>query len=59
MIENRKKTTNLTSRVADGEVDSESYKRALDDLESQKKELEEKIWKIRNELYKDDYEKPF
>lgn len=53
------KIRKLTDRVADGELDSEAYKRALDDLEVQKKEIEEKIWKLRNELFKDDYEKPF
>lgn len=49
----------LTDRVAEGEVDSESYKRAADDLDSQMKVLEEKLWKLRNKLFKDDYEKPF
>jgi len=53
------KITRLTVRVAEGEVDSDSYKRALDDLESQKRTLEEELWKLRNKLFKDEYEKPF
>jgi chromosome segregation ATPase len=53
------KIRKLTDRVADGELDSEAYKRALDDFEAQKKEVEERLWKLRNELFKDDYEKPF
>jgi hypothetical protein len=53
------KIRQLTDRLADGKIDSEAYKRASNDLEQQKSELEEKIWKLRNDLFKDDYEKPF
>lgn len=55
----KSKIRKLTDRVADGELDSEAYKRALDDFEAQKKEVEEQLWKLRNKLFKDDYEKPF
>lgn len=55
----KNKTKRLTDRLADGEIDSESYKRASDDLEKQEKELEEKLWKLKNKLFKDEYEKPF
>jgi len=55
----KSKIRKLTDRVADGELDSEAYKRALDDFEVQKKEVEEQLWKLRNKLFKDDYEKPF
>lgn len=53
------KLRRLTDRLADGELDSESYKRAANDLEQHKKDLEEKLWKLRNKLFKDEYEKPF
>jgi len=53
------KIRKLTDRLADGELDSESYKRASDDFEKQEKEIEEKLWKLRNKLFKDEYEKPF
>jgi len=53
------KLRKLTDRLADGELDSESYKRAANDLEQHKKNLEEKLWKLRNKLFKDEYEKPF
>lgn len=53
------KLRRLTDRLADGELDSESYKRAANDLEQHKKNLEEKLWKFRNKLFKDEYEKPF
>lgn len=53
------KLRQLTDRLANGELDSESYKRAADDLEEQRKDIEEKLWKLRNKLFKDEYEKPF
>lgn len=53
------KANKLTGRLANGEIDKESYNKARSDLEGQKKEIEEKLWKLRNKLFKDDYEKPF
>jgi len=54
------KTNRLTDRLANGGLDSESYKRALDDLEKARKEKEERLWNLRSKLFKeDDYEKPF
>jgi hypothetical protein len=55
----RFKINNLTRRLADGDLDSEAYNRALNDLENQQKDYEEKIWKLQNKLFKDEYEKPF
>lgn len=49
----------LTKRFAENKLDSKSYNRALDELERKKKENEERMWKLRNELFKEDYEKPF
>jgi lycopene cyclase domain-containing protein len=57
--DNKIKTNRLTDRLANGELDSESYKRALDDLDSSRKEKEERLWTLRNKLFKEDYEKPF
>jgi len=53
------KSLKLSNRLVDGELDSESYKRAANDLDKQKKSIEEQIWKIRNKLFKENYEKPF
>jgi uncharacterized membrane protein len=53
------KINKLTERLAEGDIDSDSYTRALNDLESLKKSKEEELWKKRNKLFKDDYEKPF
>lgn len=55
----KEKIKKLTGRIAVGELDSEAYKRALNDLEMQKKEIEEELWNLRNKLLKDEYEKPF
>jgi hypothetical protein len=53
------KIKKLTKRVADGELDSDAFKQARDDLEIERKEIEEKLWKIRNKLFRETYEKPF
>lgn len=55
----QQKIRRLTDRLADGELDSEAYKRASNDLEIQKSDLEEHLWKLRNELFNENYEKPF
>jgi succinate dehydrogenase/fumarate reductase flavoprotein subunit len=57
--ETNARITNLTRRLADGNIDSEAYKRARDDLEQEKKKLEEGLWKLRSILFKEDYEKPY
>jgi glutamyl-tRNA reductase len=49
----------LTNRVANGELTSNAFEKARDDLDRKKKEIEEELWKLRNKLFKDDYEKPF
>lgn len=54
------KSKRLTDRLANGELDSESYKRALDDLEKYRKAKEERLWALRAKLFTEsDYEKPF
>jgi uncharacterized membrane protein YgaE (UPF0421/DUF939 family) len=54
------KSSRLTDRLANGDLDSEPYKRALDDLEKSRKEKEERLWKLRSKLFKEsEYEKPF
>jgi len=56
----KNKTKKLTDRLADGELDSDSYKRALDDLEKSLMLKEEKLWMLKNKLFNEsDYEKPF
>jgi hypothetical protein len=53
------KIRNLTKRIANGEISSETFNRARDDLEREKKEIEEQLWTLRLKLFKEDYEKPF
>lgn len=55
----KQKIKELTNRFASGEITSEGYSKALHNLESEKKEIEEKMWTLRSELFKDEYEKPF
>mgnify|MGYP006306618703 CR=1 FL=1 len=55
----KEKISSLTNRVADGDLSSEAFSMAHSELERKKKEIEEKLWKLRNKLFKDDYEKPF
>jgi hypothetical protein len=57
--ETNARINNLTKRLADGNIDSDAYKTARDDLEQEKKRLEEELWKLRSILFKDEYEKPF
>lgn len=53
------KMSSLTDRVADGKLSSTAFEKAHEDLERNRKQIEEQIWSIRNELFKDEYEKPF
>lgn len=53
------KLGSLTNKLADGDINSEAYTKASDTLEQKKKNVEEKMWKLRNTLFKDSYEKPF
>jgi len=55
----RSKIMKLTDRIANGQLDSETYKRALNDLETQQRESEESLWRFRSDLFKEEYEKPF
>lgn len=56
-VNNKIKT--LTDKLTNGEISSQAFTKANDNLEKDKKEIEEELWKLRNELFKDDYEKPF
>jgi predicted nucleic acid-binding Zn-ribbon protein len=51
--------SNLTKRLAEGEISSSAFEKARDDLELEIKDIEEHLWKIRIQLFKDEYEKPF
>ena len=53
------KINRLSVRLAEGDIDSDTYTRAYNDLESQKKDHEEQIFNIRRNLFKEEYEKPF
>lgn len=54
----RDKLASLSARLADGEIDAESYKRAADMLETRKVELREELAEIDSKLYRERYEKP-
>ena len=49
----------LAKRLSNGELTNDAFTRARENLEREKKEIEENFWKLRNELFKDEYEKPF
>jgi len=52
-------TTMLSTRLAKGELTSDAYERARDDLESRKKDIDEELWKIQRKIFREKYEKPF
>jgi hypothetical protein len=56
---NRKQRYHLTERLADVKIDGDTFHLAMSNLETAQKEIEEKLWSLRNELFKEDYEKPF
>lgn len=49
----------LTEKLANGKLSSEAYTKANENLEQKRKNIEEKIWRLKNSLFKDEYEKPF
>jgi hypothetical protein len=49
----------LTKQLTEGAISSDAFCRARDDLEQEKKELNENLWQLRSILFKEDYEKPF
>ena len=53
------RTTKLSIRLAEGDLTSDAYERARDDLESRKKDIDEELWKIRRKIFREKYEKPF
>jgi hypothetical protein len=54
-----KKIDSLTDKLTKGEISSDAFTKANDNLERKRKEIEEKLWKLRNMLFKEEYEKPF
>ena len=49
----------LAKRLSNGELTNDAFTRARENLEREKKEIEENFWNLRNKLIKEDYEKPF
>lgn len=55
----KEKIKSITAKVANGDLDSEAFNKAHNELSKEQRNIEEKMWKIRNKLFKDEYEKPF
>ena len=53
------KVDSLAQRLSSGDLTSDAFKRARLNLEREKKDFEEKFWRLRNSLFKEEYEKPF
>ncbi|MCG2718900.1 MAG: hypothetical protein L6408_08740, partial [Nanoarchaeota archaeon] len=49
----------LSKRLAKGELTSDAYERAKDDLDKDKYDIDEKLWKIQRKIFREKYEKPF
>ena len=49
----------LSKRLAKGELPPDAYERAKDDLDREKHDIEEKLWKIQRKIFREKYEKPF
>ncbi|MCG2826486.1 MAG: zinc-ribbon domain-containing protein [Thermoplasmatales archaeon] len=54
-----KRTAKLSTKLAEGEVTSDAYERAREDLERGKRDIEEEMWKIQRKIFREKYEKPF
>jgi len=57
--ETEKRIKTLTMQLTDKEITSDAFTKARDDLEREKKEIEEELWKLRSKLFEEEYEKPF
>ena len=55
----KEKIKGLTNRVSNGDLSSEAFTTAHNGLEREQKEIEESLWKLKNKIFKDKYEKPF
>jgi len=53
------KTTKLSSKLAEGNLPADAYERARDDLEREKADIDEELWKIQQKIFREKYEKPF
>jgi len=53
------KTTKLSSRLAEGEVTSDAYEQAMDELKRKKYDIEEELGKIKRKIFREKYVKPF
>ncbi|MCG2826102.1 MAG: hypothetical protein L6265_05870, partial [Thermoplasmatales archaeon] len=52
-------TTMLSTRLAKGELTSDAYERARNDLDRRKYDIDEELWKIQRKIFREKYEKPF
>ncbi|MCG2826489.1 MAG: UPF0179 family protein, partial [Thermoplasmatales archaeon] len=53
------KLAKLSSKLAEGEITSDAYETARDDLIRKKSYVEEELWKIQRKIFREEYEKPF
>jgi len=53
------KLAKLSSKLAEGEITSDAYETANDNLVRRKKDVEEGLWKLQNKIFREKYEKPF
>ncbi len=51
--------SSLATQLADKEIDRDTYNDAVNNIETEKARLEEKLNKLRKEVIYEDYEKPF
>lgn len=51
--------SSLAQKLAEDEVDRATYNNAVQNIETEKAGLEEKLNKLRKEVIYEDYEKPF
>lgn len=54
-----KRKTTLAEKLADGEIDRETYRDASESIEYRKAKIEEKLSDLRNKVIHEDYAKPF
>ena len=54
-----KRKSSLAQKLADDEIDRDTYNDAVQNIETEKADLEEKLNRLREEIIYEDYEKPF
>ena len=55
----KNKIKGLTEKISIGDLTSDAFTKANENLNLEKKEVEEQLWKLKNKIFKDKYEKPF